>query len=32
MEVRKPNDLECKKIFSLSPQALFAGTLGEAKP
>ncbi|MDR6123538.1 ribosomal protein S18 acetylase RimI-like enzyme [Bacillus sp. SLBN-46] len=32
MEIRKPNDLEYNMILSLSPQALFAGTLGEAKP
>lgn len=32
MEIRKPNDSEYKKILSLSPQALFDGTLGEAKP
>jgi ribosomal protein S18 acetylase RimI-like enzyme len=32
MEIRKPNDSEYKKILSLSPQAIFDGTLGEAKP
>ncbi|WP_096225023.1 GNAT family N-acetyltransferase [Geobacillus sp. FJAT-46040] len=32
MEIRKPNDLEYKTILSLTPQALFEGTLGEAKP
>ncbi|KAF0994861.1 GNAT family N-acetyltransferase [Geobacillus sp. TFV-3] len=32
MEIRKPNDSEYKKILSLTPQALFEGTLGEAKP
>ncbi|MFF3021793.1 GNAT family N-acetyltransferase [Gottfriedia sp. NPDC057948] len=32
MEIRKPNESEYKKILSLSPQALFDGTLGEAKP
>ena len=32
MEIRKPNDSEYKKILSLSPQALFDGTLGEIEP
>ena len=32
MEIRKPNNSEYKKVLSLSPQALFEGTLGEAKP
>jgi ribosomal protein S18 acetylase RimI-like enzyme len=32
MEIRKPNESEYKKILSLTPQALFDGTLGEAKP
>lgn len=32
MEIRKPNYLESKKVLSLSPKALFDGTLGEAKP
>jgi ribosomal protein S18 acetylase RimI-like enzyme len=32
MEIRKPNESEYKKILSLSPQALFAGTLGAANP
>ncbi|MFC0190020.1 GNAT family N-acetyltransferase [Fictibacillus aquaticus] len=32
MEIRKPNDSEYKKVLSLSPQALFDGTLGEVKP
>lgn len=31
MEIRKPNESEYSKIFSLSSQALFDGTLGEAK-
>jgi ribosomal protein S18 acetylase RimI-like enzyme len=31
MEIRKPNESEYKKVLSLSPQALFEGTLGEAK-
>ncbi|MFZ3579932.1 GNAT family N-acetyltransferase [Virgibacillus sp. DJP39] len=32
MNIRKPNELEIKKILSLSPQAIFDGTLGEAEP
>lgn len=32
MDIRKPNDLELKKVFSLSPQAVFDGTLGKVKP
>jgi ribosomal protein S18 acetylase RimI-like enzyme len=32
MEIRRPNDSEYKTILSLSPQALFDGTLGEIKP
>jgi len=28
MEIRKPNNLELEEIISLSPQALFDGTLG----
>lgn len=32
MEIRKPNESEYKKVLSLSPQAVFDGTLGEAKP
>lgn len=32
MRIRKPNDPEYKKIVSLSSQAIFDGTLGEAKP
>ncbi|NHM30692.1 GNAT family N-acetyltransferase [Neobacillus terrae] len=32
MDIRKPNDSEYKRILSLSPQALFDGTLGEVKP
>jgi hypothetical protein len=31
MEIRKPTDSEYKKVLSLSPQALFECTLGEAK-
>ncbi|WP_080873847.1 GNAT family N-acetyltransferase [Oceanobacillus timonensis] len=32
MHIRQPNDLELRKILSLSPQAIFEGTLGEIKP
>jgi ribosomal protein S18 acetylase RimI-like enzyme len=32
MEIRKPNDSEYRKILSLSPLAVFDGTLGEVKP
>ncbi|WP_043933262.1 GNAT family N-acetyltransferase [Bacillus sp. EB01] len=32
MEIRKPNDLELKEVLSLSPQALYEGTLGMIKP
>ncbi|MGG0177613.1 N-acetyltransferase family protein [Gottfriedia acidiceleris] len=32
MEIRKPNNSEYKMILSLSPKALFDGTLGEVKP
>lgn len=32
MDVRKPNDSELEMIISLSPQALFDGTLGEVMP
>lgn len=32
MDIRKPNDLELKKVLSLSPQAVFEGTLGEVEP
>lgn len=32
MNIRQPNDSELKKILSLSPQAIFDGTLGEVKP
>jgi ribosomal protein S18 acetylase RimI-like enzyme len=32
MEIRKPNESEYKKVLSLSPQAVFDGTLGEVKP
>lgn len=32
MEIRKPKDLEFKNILSLSPQAVYDGTLGDVKP
>lgn len=32
MDIRKPNDFELKKVLSLSPQAVFDGTLGEVVP
>ncbi|WP_066307229.1 GNAT family N-acetyltransferase [Bacillus sp. FJAT-29814] len=32
MDIRKPNDTELKMVFSLSPQAVFDGTLGEVEP
>lgn len=32
MDIREPNDMELKLILSLSPQAIFDGTLGEVKP
>ncbi len=32
MEIRKPNDFELKKVLSLSPQAVYDGTLGEVEP
>lgn len=32
MDIRKPNDLELRKVLSLSPQAIFDGTLGEIEP
>ncbi|WP_144513925.1 GNAT family N-acetyltransferase [Bacillus sp. FJAT-22090] len=32
MEIRKPNDSELKKVISLSPQAIYEGTLGEVRP
>ncbi|GIN42371.1 GNAT family N-acetyltransferase [Heyndrickxia oleronia] len=32
MDIRKPNDSELKRILSLSPQAVFDGTLGEVRP
>lgn len=32
MKIRKPNDIELKTVLSLSPQAIFDGTLGEVKP
>jgi len=32
MDIRKPNDLELKEVLSLSPQAVFDGTLGDVEP
>lgn len=32
MDIRKPNDLELKKVLSLSPQAVYDGTLGQVEP
>lgn len=32
MEIRKPNDMELENIVKLSPQSLFEGTLGRARP
>ncbi|MFS0784593.1 N-acetyltransferase family protein [Bacillus sp. 1P06AnD] len=32
MDIRKPSDLELQRILSLSPQAVFDGTLGEVRP
>ena len=32
MDIRKPNEAEIEKILTLSPQAIYEGTLGEAKP
>ncbi|MEJ9233291.1 GNAT family N-acetyltransferase [Peribacillus butanolivorans] len=32
MDIRKPNDLELNKVLSISPQAVYDGTLGEVKP
>lgn len=32
MDIKKPNDLELKRVLSLSPQAVFDGTLGEVRP
>ncbi|WP_442600052.1 GNAT family N-acetyltransferase [Neobacillus sp. D3-1R] len=32
MDIRKPNDLELKEILSLSPRAIYDGTLGMIKP
>lgn len=32
MEIRKPNMVELENIMKLSPQALFEGTLGRARP
>jgi len=32
MNIRRPTDMELKEILALSPQAIFDGTLGEARP
>ncbi|REB06634.1 GNAT family N-acetyltransferase [Sporosarcina sp. BI001-red] len=32
MDIRKPTDLELKKVLALSPKAIFDGTLGEVSP
>ncbi|WP_423410418.1 GNAT family N-acetyltransferase [Heyndrickxia sp. MSNUG] len=32
MDIRKPNETELKKVLSLSPQAVYDGTLGEVEP
>lgn len=32
MDIRKPNNAELQEIISLSPQAIFDGTLGEITP
>ncbi|MFJ7666710.1 GNAT family N-acetyltransferase [Lysinibacillus sp. NPDC097195] len=32
MDIRKPNDIELKKVLSISPKAVFDGTLGEVEP
>jgi len=32
MNIRKPTDLELKKVLALSPKAIFDGTLGEVNP
>ena len=32
MDIRKPNDFELNKVLSLSPKAVFDGTLGEVEP
>ena len=32
MDIRKPSESEFEKVISLSPQALFDGTLGEVMP
>ncbi|WP_223555584.1 hypothetical protein [Lysinibacillus sphaericus] len=32
MDIRKPNDFELKEVLSLSPKAVFDGTLGEVEP
>lgn len=32
MMIRRPNEEEIKKIFTLTPQAIFEGTMGETQP
>lgn len=32
MEIRKPTESELQEVLTLSPQAVFDGTLGEVKP
>jgi ribosomal protein S18 acetylase RimI-like enzyme len=32
MDIRKPNDFELIKVLSLSPRAVFDGTLGKVEP
>ena len=32
MDIKKTNDLELRKVLTLSPQAVFDGTLGEVEP
>ena len=32
MDIRKPSECELKKVLSLSPKAVFDGTLGEVEP
>ena len=32
MDIRKPNDFELNKVLTLSPQAVFDGTMGEVEP
>lgn len=32
MDIRKPNDSELNEVLSISPQAIYDGTLGDVKP